>query len=102
MSKFKVGDRVAIYNGTRRVDKVQFITLTGGIVTFEGPSGMAYHPKQCRRLKPKKRREIWVKKPIPGGNYKYWETLVSNDPECMKEDDFKHAVRFIEARKEKP
>lgn len=61
MSKFKPGDRVAVYGQStdapgyyRRGDKatVDFITAEDEIgVTFDDGTEHAVHPKQCRKLK---------------------------------------------------
>jgi hypothetical protein len=62
--KFKVGDRVRAYMTYYvSIGVVKKITSTGKLVVVrDGSNGsFAYHPKQCRRLKPKKeRRRIWV------------------------------------------
>lgn len=72
MSKFQVGDRVAVYSGPRRfIGRVNSAIGTLGdsnyhsvhviedgfyLVHEDGP----FHPKQCRKLKAKTRREFWV------------------------------------------
>lgn len=60
-SKFKVGDRVAVYDGQRLVGTVAEIydgvTSTGDVrVTFKDKE-MWYHHKQCRKLVKKEARE---------------------------------------------
>jgi|SRR5690606_40807321 len=73
MKNPKVGERVAVYASERFVGTVE---KGPGRITREGPEdlwlispddpdkhGMFgwYHPKQCRRLKPRKKpREFWI------------------------------------------
>ncbi len=58
MSKFKVGERVAVYQCEKRwLDKVA--RMNGELLFFECLGG-PFHPKQCRKLVKKKRREFWV------------------------------------------
>lgn len=67
MNKFKVGDRVAIY---------QYGRCTGEIIEIEdttiyirlGQETRSYHYKQCRRLKPK--HKIKFLPPVVGGYYR--------------------------------
>lgn len=69
--EFKVGDRVAVYQGTaldhcfkkgREVGKV--IALEFGMVRVQLDgyqwNAYSYHPNQLRRLVKKKRREFWI------------------------------------------
>lgn len=63
VSKFKVGERVAVYTGGGRIHGVvqeikgDRILVRSRDDTFEA----FFHPKQLRRLLPKKpRREFWV------------------------------------------
>lgn len=61
MKKFSVGDRVAVYNHRGRVlGRVD--SITNGFLDVSAGSGHAFspHPKQCRLLKKKERRSIWV------------------------------------------
>lgn len=67
MSKFKVGDRVAVYSSLgRRMGFIKEINKEAGIflVFFPGPGRNDRtwaHPKQCRKLRPKaKRRRVWI------------------------------------------
>lgn len=63
MNKFKVGDRVAIYTPDGRyTGTVDHIEEGGVYAMIDGDVGaQRYHPKQCRKLKPKaKAREWWV------------------------------------------
>lgn len=74
MNKFKVGDRVKVYDGG--------YGYSGTVDAIEANSSRVriscrvswIHPKQCRRLKPRpKPREIWIReadipKPLRSGN----------------------------------
>lgn len=69
MSKFKVGDRVAVYSHRRRIGTVveppRSHHIEGNLwVDLDGDKyeGVSAHPKQCRKLKKKEKpkpREIW-------------------------------------------
>jgi hypothetical protein len=74
MSKFEVGDRVAVYmNGQRLVGVIRPNPKNNSPETLwvrfpESAPGKndwrehIAHPRQCRRLKPKReRREIWIR-----------------------------------------
>lgn len=64
---FEVGEKVAVYNGMcRSIGTVKFTspdTVTIGVVIHEVNNVIWFHPKQCRRLKPKKKfkygKELW-------------------------------------------
>lgn len=65
--KFKVGDRVAVYNWKgRQTGKICVVEATGeefciGLDKLhEGHDSIQAHPKQCRRLVKKERRRVWV------------------------------------------
>lgn len=66
MSKFKVGDRVAVYDGHRRiVGVVEPHEEKGWIyVRYDKPNGTtlsrAYLPQAVRRLKPRRKAREWV------------------------------------------
>lgn len=70
MKTFKVGDRVAVYDLSRQVGTVESVkyesTNKAGekfpMVGIRVSGGTKYaHPKQCRRLKPKRvAREFWI------------------------------------------
>lgn len=66
MTKFKVGDRVRVYEGLN--SGVAFVVdIHAGSIWVSGNSsefpdvlrGRAFHSKQCRRLKPKKKPREW-------------------------------------------
>lgn len=76
-AEFKSGDRVIIYGGAMKEwDNLEFVACDGarGTVTHfnggnmyvrdvDGAGGnIVVHPKQCRRLKKKTRRTVWIKK----------------------------------------
>ena len=61
--KFKVGQRVAVYNNTqRRTGEIESIYSTGNlrIQLNEIDYVWVVHPKHCRRLRKKKRRVVWI------------------------------------------
>lgn len=71
MTQFKVGDRVAVYHqetdyigqpSSRSLGTIKFIEEKGIKIFFDGAVDVCcvfFHPKQCRKLKPKtKPREI--------------------------------------------
>ena len=66
MSKFKIGDRVAMYSAsTKYVGNVIEVTSTLVVILQTGKDVKPYrvwaHPKQCRRLKKKAPlKEVWV------------------------------------------
>ena len=87
MSKFKVGDRVAVYTYSgRSVGHVTEVYRHGALMRVNaGGAFYLYHSKQCRKLK-KKEEYVWVprvhdsglhtwewykKAPSPGAEYKY-------------------------------
>jgi hypothetical protein len=63
-TKFKVGDRVAVYdNGNRDIGTVSFIDSISGRVTVIGDDSdqtFWFHPKQCRKLRAKKPKPAYV------------------------------------------
>lgn len=55
--KFKIGDTIAAYNnGTRWVREV--LEVRDELIICNADS--QYHPKQCRILKKKERRRVWI------------------------------------------
>lgn len=63
--KFKIGDRVVAYDCYSKL-KGKIVGIEDSLLDVEhdvgGKSKISFfHPKQCRKLKPKKRRELWVK-----------------------------------------
>lgn len=76
MSKFKVGDRVALYNPSgRSVGIVTDIDTSEERVKVDVGTTVAYwwaHYKQCRKLKPKAPlREYWINIYPGGPGYTY-------------------------------
>lgn len=105
-SKFNVGDRVAVYDGKRRVGYVLSTDVdtrkyTGPIEVSNVRNGKGdewawtnyVHPKQCRRLKKKARRRVWLHPTKDGYNF----------PETVHFGlDVRHCgncVEFIEVRR---
>ncbi len=67
MSKFEVGDRIAIYEELERwkatIIKINELGHLYVLYLFEGEEVRDYfHPKQCRKIKKKERRRVWVDK----------------------------------------
>lgn len=59
---FEVGERVIAYHiGRRHIGKIIYVHPNGCLsVEGFGVSFTTVHPKQCRHLAKKKRREFWV------------------------------------------
>lgn len=90
---FKIGDRVAVYeNIERRVSVIESVGANG-IIRLVG-SSIRFHPKQCRRLIPKKRREIWIIE-RDGFLYPSLVTLLKSESEVTGDK----WIRFVEAKK---
>jgi hypothetical protein len=80
MSKFKVGDKIAVYTDHKRsvgiieaVPPIQGLSKDQLYVRIAIPAGHAHltpNTKQCRLLKKKERRRVWV------------------DPEYLRSDGF--------------
>lgn len=65
MGKFKVGDRVRCYYASQQQCNVGVIDIIQGNLLHVRSDNKqrlvtVYHEKQCRRLKPKQRREFWL------------------------------------------
>lgn len=63
MSKFKVGDRVVMYNGFARHTGVINSLVRSSLYQIKidsTESVMTFHEKQCRKLVKKERRRVWV------------------------------------------
>lgn len=60
--KFKVGDRIVFYWSERLIGVVKNVDDKGILtVQYSGsPCFYHVHPKQCRKLVKKKRREFWI------------------------------------------
>ena len=96
--KFKVGDRVAVYEqGRRYVGEVEGWTQKMVHVRVEEQitetrdSLFYYHEKQLRRLKPKVKREprrVWVTIRKSDGfiftAYDHFRTAIDKDNECIE------------------
>lgn len=110
-SKFKVGEKVAVYTGTESPERLKIAIRSVGRVVGDwndelirveisngGPT-FGFHPKQCRRLVKKPRRRVWIDKGFLDGKLsKFTEadgTVLSREPEPNYLYQF---VEFIEAR----
>lgn len=98
---FKIGDRVACYTADGRRCGIVTEVFSEKCIRLDYGKGQyptkemgwvmsnQVHPKQCRRLKTKKRREIWIN--LLTGQIYY--TQIPYSP------DYRDFVRFVEARK---
>lgn len=101
MSKFQVGDRVRVYH--------RHTSFTGKVDAIDEKSGALYviedghyschnlspfHLKQCRKLKKKKRREIWVSTQIEQSDF---DSSARCSHMTLKEPPVKGWLRFVEA-----
>lgn len=99
--KFKVGDRVAVYfNGTR---------LTGSVVGYNNEEDslavlkstatdydtVSAHPKQCRLLKKKERRRIWIHRDAYFKAQAISREMIGFSREMLHDTD----IEFIEVKK---
>jgi len=102
---FKKGDRVAVYSGAakpenchRQIGVVERVT-DGGMVLVVFDTGMEWwcNPKQCRRLKKRERRRIWVQckdsgmSTLAGRLQNYVEIL--REPESDDYVEFREVIR---------
>lgn len=101
MSKFCIGDKVIVYGSldgkmTRRCCEVLNISkhsLEKGVLWVnEYDSGLSFNawPQQCRKLIPKKRREIWAYEPELELSHSTWHRNPGDSPKW---------IRFVEAKK---
>lgn len=108
MSKFKVGDRVAIYGTvatySEKNKSTEYLRGDKGTVqiVYSNPEDeltvkmesreISAHPKQCRKLMKKERKRLWIKYPsLPTGFHS-----------CMREISNKYETdwfEFIEVKK---
>lgn len=104
MNKFKIGDRVAVYGHVADAGKYRgyirgykaVVTCTIAsdeiVIKFDGDgSEVEIHPKQCRKLKVKKLRHVWVRF---NPNNKEEVSWCDNAP-------YDDGVEFVEVRKKK-
>lgn len=113
MSKFSVGDRVAVYTGTEICEQPS--RITGTVAKNNGnepriyvePDSKSiqphfYHSKQCRRLvKPKPRRRIFVWKgntAIFGKDGAVLDTYANANNSVIPTTEY---VEFVEVRRKK-
>ena len=102
MADFKVGDRVALYARNLVQDKMERVVCNvleidekRGLKLGTERGGFWFHPKQCRKLKKKERRRIWVLgNATEISNYQMQvRTVAPSSPEYWAE--------FVEVRKKK-
>lgn len=84
MSKFKVGDRVAVYHGVfhnRAHGRVTGLYQSGEVsVLLDNNVQATVWPQQCRRLVKRERRSVWIStqamKDVQGGTNPDWGRIV--------------------------
>ncbi len=93
MSKFKVGDRVAFYSGSVRrtgtINKIvrdDYIEVLTGEIGDDRLFGHLVHPKQCRKLVKKARREFWVSLKDPGVSIERGSNVFWAEDKAVNED----------------
>lgn len=111
MTTFKVGDRVAVYGATQTgYSGVVFERKTGTIKEIEPARGAwfnvlldgakqtyTFHPKQCRLVKKKERRRMWISEMHLEHHLKVGDpTYAYSYPDLVTEP-----VEFVEVRKKK-
>lgn len=108
MKELKVGDRVAVRyvheeSGQfyRRLGKILHINELMGAykISMADFPALWFYRAQLRLLTKKPRLEIWIrKKDLDFGAFIFKETLIAQSRSCLTDEDFKDAVRFVEAR----
>lgn len=113
MSKFKAGDRVAVYRYGSTVTKgtVKYVygSLEGLDVCLDNnEEEVGVHPKQCRKLKKKAKKqphEVWVNVHNYGGSEAM--TIHTSEQAARRQSTLFHtgvievAVRFVRAKEQK-
>lgn len=94
---FKVGDKVAIYDGGMRiVGTISRINNSDTVMLELYSSKEHFHWKQCRRLKKKERRVVWVAEDKSGNIHPSFWQATSDMPTALRNWHFKRWVRFVE------
>lgn len=98
--KFKVGERVAVYDGFGR-DIGIVEEIRDGILSIgsEDSDRFVAHPKQCRRLVKKPKRRVFLRESAGGNLTSGWTIDIDTA------SDFGHPngkwIEFIEVRRKK-
>lgn len=101
-NKFKVGDRVAVYETGRRktgiIKEVDESVIAQSIFVNldEDPdecSGIWFHPKQCRRLRFREKRRFWINPQSPLLKFGFTNTF-----SVVKQEGW---IEFVEVKKGK-
>ena len=95
--KFKACDRVAVYSGAGRWEGEITGIHDGLLRVLIGGSEAFWHPKQCRRLIKKKRREVWVSPHYLAGEY----TPILGDRLPVASTEVDGWIRFVESKEKK-
>jgi hypothetical protein len=111
MNKFKVGDRVAVYDGGHRYEGniLEFSQVIGASSPYDcvvirrvaNGKTMSVHPKQCRRLGKKERRRVWMPQLNVDDMFKYPEYKDYTAILYKEKREGQSLVEFIEVRKKK-
>lgn len=104
MTPFKPGDRVRVFTQSEIRDGVVIeepgsVTEWMTVKTDTNGSIWRAHPRQCRRLVKRKRREIWVNEYTDGltGSY-YYQTKAGAEHGNTTGDGYRRTIRFVEAK----
>ena len=101
----KVGDRVRGYDKdsvyTGDVNETYATGMLEINTDCDEPSFIVLHQKQCRKLKPKQKRVIWVPRgviPVDLTNYTGVLDYLRDEPRPCREQDYIR-VEYVEPRK---
>lgn len=95
---FKVGDRIAVYLNSCPSIKTKIANLRGDGMIGIGELDYYVHPKQCRKLVKKERREVWIFQNVSGTLI--YDTLISYKPDELQSNQGKW-IRFVETNYDK-
>lgn len=103
MNTFKVGDKIVFYWTERKMGFIQSIQPSGMMVVSCTDSPMFYHvhPKQCRRLVKKPRREFWIIKFPPEGQLDErvtYRRVNSEEPPYPESLNYIHVREVVEKK----
>jgi hypothetical protein len=103
MSKFKIGDRVAVYNNGQRYIGIVCDDSVEGIdqIPVKAGNGPSYivHKNQLRKLVKKERRRVWVRTRYIDQSYKLPDIVCLEATEVNPHDS--QWTEFVEVRRKK-
>lgn len=79
MSKFKVGDHIAVYTPHRHTGTVSNVYLDGTLMVDAGTGRLYCHENQCRKLAPKKKPKLMKPGHILADGFIYIGDLIDPD-----------------------